>query len=126
MSGGTRPILWVALLLVLVPVGCGSHDDGEPVSFHTVDTDPDWSPDGGLIAFASSRRLGGIFVVRPGGEGMRRLFRGNSPNVDWSPDGHRIAFQGEGGIYLMRRDGRRARRILGESILAPGLGARWS
>jgi WD40-like Beta Propeller Repeat len=76
---GIRPAVWVALLLlILVLVGCGSPE--EPVSFLTVDTDPDWSPDGQLIAFASSRWLGGLFVIRPDGTGLRQLFRGNASN----------------------------------------------
>jgi Tol biopolymer transport system component len=116
---GTRPAVWVALLLlILVLVGCGSPE--EPVSFLTVDTDPDWSPDGQLIAFASSRRLGGLFVIRPDGTGLRQLFHGNASNPDWSPDGRRIAYQGSSGIYLISRHGGRPRHILrGARFLLP-------
>jgi len=104
-------------LLALVLVGCGSlygygSLHGPWVPFITVDTDPDWSPDGKLIAFASSRWFGGICLIRPDGTGLRQIFRGNASNVDWSPDGRSIAFQGNDGIYVIGRDGGRVRRIL--------------
>jgi TolB protein len=119
-----RRALLIAVLLVFVSLACGSHQDAEsvdePVSFHTVDTDPDWSPDGQLIAFASSRKGGGIYVVRPDGTALRRLFRGVASNVDWSPDGRRIAFEGDHGIYVIRRAGGRPTRVLrGEQFLLP-------
>ena len=109
-----RPALLSAVLLAFVSLACGSHEDAEsvdePVSFLTVDTDPDWSPDGQLIAFASSRKGGGIYVLRPDGTALRRLFRGVASNVDWSPDGRRIAFEGDRGIYVIRRAGGRPAR----------------
>jgi Tol biopolymer transport system component len=107
--------LAVLLLLVvsLLAVGCGggSLSGEEQVSFVTVDTDPDWSPDGRLIAFASSRNTGGIYVIHPDGTGLRRVFRGPASNVDWSPDGRRIAFQ-DRGIYVLDLDGGRPKRVL--------------
>jgi hypothetical protein len=57
----------VLLFLALVPVACSSPRAGDHVAFHTVDVDPDWAPDGRLIAFASSRWLGGICLIRPEG-----------------------------------------------------------
>lgn len=108
-----RKVCFALLVAILLTsVGCGGSEDGEPVHFLTVDTDPDWSPDAQLIAFASSRRFGGLFVVRPDGTGLRRIFHGNASNPDWSPDGRRIAFQGSNGIYLIARAGGRPRRIL--------------
>ena len=111
-----------ARLLLLLPsafvlAACGSlygHGSlhGPWVSFVTIDADPDWSPDGRLIAFASSRWFGGICLIRPDGTGLRQIFRGNASNVDWSPDGRRIAFQGGDGIYLLRSAGGKPRRIL--------------
>jgi TolB protein len=117
-----RRAVWIAIPFVLVLAGCGSYSlgEGERVTFATVDADPDWSPDGRLVAFASSRGGGGVFVVQPNGRRLRRLFRGNASNVDWSPDGRRIAFQGDHGIYVMRADGRRATRVLrGERFSLP-------
>ena len=104
-------------LLAFVLTGCGSlygygSLHGPWVPFVTVDADPDWSPDGKLIAFASSRWYGGICLIRPDGTGLRQIFRGNASNVDWSPDGRWIAFQGGDGIYVIRRHGGRPKRIL--------------
>src|SRR6266511_1416864 len=87
-----RRTVWITLLLALLPVACGGYPKYVP--FSTVDSDPDWSPDGRIIAFTSSRDDGstGIYVIRPDGHGLRRLFNGTAKEVDWSPDGDRIAF----------------------------------
>ncbi len=107
-----RRTVWITLLLALLPVACTDYPKYVP--FSTVDSDPDWSSDGRLIAFASTREDGstGIYVVRPDGRGLRRLFNGAASEVDWSPDGRRIAFVGANGIYVIRTDVRRPRRIL--------------
>jgi TolB protein len=102
----------VIAVLALVPLACGGRPD-EPVRFLTVDTDPDWSPDGELIAFASSRGEGGIYLVRPDGSALRRLYAGAASNVDWSPDGRRLAFQGDRCICVIGRTGGRPIQILG-------------
>lgn len=122
LSAGVRPHLRITLLMLLaglLAVGCGSEKPNGQVTFHTVDTDPDWSPDGRLIAFASSRRLGGIYVIQPDGKRLRRLFHGVASNVDWSPDGRRIAFQGDRGIYVLPRNGGHPVRLLQGDFLLP-------
>ena len=76
------------------------------------DIDPTWSPDGSLIAFASSRSgARQLFVMNADGSNVRQV-----TNLDymggrntWSPDGTRLAFyrgpQGDHNIYIINVDG---------------------
>lgn len=93
--------------------------------------EPDWSPDGALIAHTSITRMGrqatgsSIDVVLPDGTGARTLISLNSTSFalaspTWSPDGQQIAFtvrsDATGGeLYVMNADGSRARRLLAHS-----------
>jgi Tol biopolymer transport system component len=75
---------------------------------------PDWSPDGGRIAFGARKQ---VFTIGARGRGLDRLTgprRGSSAGADpaWSPDGRRIAFIRDGDIYVMRSDGSGVRRIV--------------
>lgn len=72
------------------------------------DSQPDFSPDGSLIAFSSNRqRNRDIWVARPDGADVRQLvsFRENGASAPrWSPDGRVVAFEsrqgGQSDIYL--------------------------
>jgi dipeptidyl aminopeptidase/acylaminoacyl peptidase len=73
---------------------------------------PSWAPSGDSIAFTSFRSGNGdIYVMRPNGDGQRRLT--TSPSYDdlpaWSPDGRKIAFtssrSGSLQIWVMDADG---------------------
>jgi Tol biopolymer transport system component len=60
----------------------------------TVNTQPEYSPEGDLIAFRSGRDGGGIFVMGSTGESVRRLTDFGF-NPTWTPDGKTILFQTE-------------------------------
>jgi hypothetical protein len=92
----------------------------------TDDADPAWSPDGRFIAFTRrGRSARHVFVMRADGSKPRRLtrLRHDASSPAWSPNGRSIAFTLSGTerrrwLYVMRRDGRRVRR-LGSSTSAP-------
>ena len=59
------------------------------------DTDPDWSPDGTKIAFASAGRDGKrqIYVMNADGSHLKKLADSrDNTDPDWSPDGGKIVF----------------------------------
>jgi Tol biopolymer transport system component len=59
---------------------------------------PDWSPDGGAIAFQSYRDgTFDIWLIRPDGSGLRQLTHGRYDHREprFSPDGKRIAFSSD-------------------------------
>lgn len=76
------------------------------------DIDPTWSPDGSMIAFASSRAgMRQLFVMNADGSNIRQVT--NLDNMGgrstWSPDGTRLAFYrgpaGDHNIYIINIDG---------------------
>jgi TolB protein len=84
-------------------------------------TDPAWSPDGGTIAFASTRAGSfDLYAMNANGSGTRRLTstRDEDRQPAWSPDGELIAFTrgAAGRIFVMSADGSGARRLTGEAV----------
>ena len=74
--------------------------------------DPEWSSSG-VIAFTRTTGLnrGDVFLVAPDGTGERRLTYRGGGNPDWSPDGRRLVYERPSGLYVIRRDGGKPRRL---------------
>jgi TolB protein len=75
---------------------------------------PAWSPDGTRIAFVDSRSR--VSVVDVAGGEPRPLVEGTLPA--WSPDGASVAFVAGFTVRVVDADGRNARRIAPELVLA--------
>jgi tol-pal system beta propeller repeat protein TolB len=76
------------------------------------DIDPSWSPDGSMIAFASSRAgARQLFVMNADGSNIRQVTDLNNMGGrnTWSPDGTKLAFYrgpfGDRNIYVINIDG---------------------
>ena len=80
---------------------------------------PDWSPDGGLIAFSN---LEGCWTMTPDGEslteiGGNMLGLARTPYLKWSPDGEQVYVKGWDGeglpyIWSVARDGSASRQLV--------------
>ncbi|SPE43474.1 putative Transcriptional regulatory protein-like protein [Candidatus Sulfopaludibacter sp. SbA3] len=96
---------------------------GKPEKFISTtleESDPDFSPDGGRIAFCSNRSgLMEIWKCHRDGTSLVQLsdrLGRNQSSPRWAPDGQSIAFDSEGGdghtsVYTMDADGGNVRRV---------------
>jgi hypothetical protein len=83
---------------------------------------PSWSPQGTKLVFARrSRGEINLYVVRPGGRGLRQLTRNGGYSPVWSPDGRWIAFIRNGDLHVIRPNGKDRRRVV-NGMLTPDLG----
>ena len=94
-------------LWVMKPDGENAH----PITFRD-DIDPTWSPDGSMIAFASSRNGNRqLYVMNATGSDLRQVTDLNNMGgrSTWSPDGTKLAFYrgpaGDHNIYIINVDG---------------------
>ena len=79
---------------------------------------PDWSPDGKTIAIANGSgsqcaphydARPSIYVMEPNGRSLRRLRAGSGPR--WSRDSRKLVVETRGGLYVVTRDSKSARRV---------------
>ena len=91
---------------------------GEAIGATVANKDPDVSPDGSKVAFASDRTGDWeIYVVGTDGTGLARVTfdRGNDARPVWSPDGSKIAFESDRDdnweIYVANADGTNPTRL---------------
>jgi len=97
---------------------------------HRDDIDPTWSPDGSMIAFASSREgKRQLYVVNADGSNLRQVTDLNNMGgrSTWSPDGTKLAFYrgptGDHDIFIINVDGTDLRRLTDGG---DNLGPSWS
>jgi len=106
------------------------HGDTSTPSGTAFQIDPEFSPDGATIAFASGRSgTFDIYVMDADGSNTRRLTttRGGQSEPTWSPDGAQIAFQSDHDgdhIYVMTKQGTDMRRVTNDP--APEIEPAWS
>jgi dipeptidyl aminopeptidase/acylaminoacyl peptidase len=81
-------------------------------------SNPRWSPDGRVVAFARSGDGDGLYIVSALGGRPRLLVPGGAGDLVWSRDGRRLAFSREcdapcdSGLYVVDRDGSHLQRLL--------------
>jgi Tol biopolymer transport system component len=106
--GGADPNLYV------MPAAGG---EGRLITIFDSQTEPDWSPDGSMLAYQFGLGLGGddIRMVRPDGSGdvalTNDLLIGDWTPA-WAPSGKRLVISREIGIWTVATDGSDLRQIV--------------
>ena len=79
-----------------------------------VATEPRWSPDGSHVAFRRGDN-DALFVADARGHGIRRLVA-SYDEYAWAPHGTRLVSEAQGGLVVIRLDGRRTRLTRGPDV----------
>ena len=108
-----------------------------PVRIELADFEPEYSPDGGTVAFYSFGRDGiisAIYLMNADGTNIRQVsdaeLEGYAP--DWSPDGRQLLFVNKccnaenSNLMVMRPDGQRPRQITQNTGAANAFRGSWS
>lgn len=77
---------------------------------------PTWRPDGRALAFVTSSRAPGLFLVNDDGTNLRPLIAGGGGDPSFSRDGRFIAYTRGGDIFVARADGTRPRRLVKQGL----------
>jgi serine/threonine protein kinase/Tol biopolymer transport system component len=95
-----------------------------------LEIDPDISPDGKMVAFATGPLGRTRIVVRQVSDGrpieVAQDFEGNQRWPQWSPDGNQIAFFSGGSIYVVQALGGIPRRIIEGTSDSSAYSPSWS
>jgi TolB protein len=94
------------------------------------ENEPEWSPDGRLIAYVREAPGGSahVFALRPDGRGVRRVTSGpvEDSSPTWSPNSRELAFVrndealGTSRVFVTTLDKKRIRPLVSELELDPG------
>ena len=114
------------------PDGSGLERVGAAGTPDAGDFDPDPSPDGSQLVYATNRGGALHLVIRTLADGSERSLPGAGRTPRWSPDGASIAYWsgnlslGVGGIHISRADGAEARQLTDPSVAYYDGGLDWS
>jgi len=78
-------------------------------TFRTIDTEPDWSPDGKTIAYTHLSNGPQVWLLDLESMEKRFLTAGSKP--DWSPDSKKVAYEKSGNIYVIDIAGKQTNRL---------------
>jgi Tol biopolymer transport system component len=95
---------------------------------------PRWSPDGRAIAYVAdggATHRGTWLMSARTGRPVRRLWKQDADSLDWAPDGRRLIAASAMGLFILRADGRGARRLgssstRSRSVMHGAVDAVWS
>jgi serine/threonine protein kinase len=110
LSPDGRQVAYASGTLTNVRIMVRSVNEGRPVSLTgdtlTVETDPQWSPDGSRVLFLAGT---GVYSAPAGGGPPTPEVRGAAgvgiSSATWAPDGKRMAFSRADSVFIREADG---------------------